>query len=304
MQGDGEVYVGLDVSKLKVSVALAEAGRDGEVRFLGEVENTPEADRAAGGEARETAPAARLLLRGRPDRLRPPPAGHRPRPRLRRGRPLADPEAAGRAGQDQPARRPHAGAPAPRRRAHPGLDPRSRPRGGAGAGARPRGRDGGAAPRPPAPAVVPAPPRPGLRRPRALDQGARAMAGRAGLRPPRPAAGPGGVPAGGRGRRDPARAPDPAGRGGGGRVVHGAGGRGLPGAARRRLPDRGHLRGRDRRRAAVRQPAPADGLPRPGALGELDRRAGPARRDHQGRQRPGAAGAGRGRLDATASRRA
>src|SRR4051794_3469066 len=42
MQGDGEVYVGLDVSKLKVSVALAEAGRDGEVRFLGEVENTPE----------------------------------------------------------------------------------------------------------------------------------------------------------------------------------------------------------------------------------------------------------------------
>jgi transposase len=43
MQGDGEVYVGLDVSKLKVSVALAEAGRDGEVRFLGEVENTPEA---------------------------------------------------------------------------------------------------------------------------------------------------------------------------------------------------------------------------------------------------------------------
>src|SRR3954453_20893612 len=41
MQGDDEVYVGLDVSKLKVSVALAEAGRDGEVRFLGEVENNP-----------------------------------------------------------------------------------------------------------------------------------------------------------------------------------------------------------------------------------------------------------------------
>ena len=41
MQGDDEVYVGLDVPELKVSVALAEAGRDGEVRFLGEVENTP-----------------------------------------------------------------------------------------------------------------------------------------------------------------------------------------------------------------------------------------------------------------------
>src|SRR3954453_3502974 len=43
LPGDGGVYVGLDVSKLKVSVALAEAGRDGEVRFLGDVENTPEA---------------------------------------------------------------------------------------------------------------------------------------------------------------------------------------------------------------------------------------------------------------------
>lgn len=43
MQQDSEVYVGLDTSKLKISVALAEAGRDGEVRFLGDVDNTPEA---------------------------------------------------------------------------------------------------------------------------------------------------------------------------------------------------------------------------------------------------------------------
>ena len=35
MQEDNEVYVGLDTSKLKISVALAAAGRDGEVRFLG-----------------------------------------------------------------------------------------------------------------------------------------------------------------------------------------------------------------------------------------------------------------------------
>src|SRR5687768_15499258 len=41
---------------------------------------------------------------------------------------------------------------------------------------------------------------------------------------------------------------------------------------RRRLPDRGHLRGRDRRRAPLRQPAAADGLSRPGALRKLDRR--------------------------------
>ena len=39
------VFVGLDTSKLKISVALAEEGRQGEVRFLGEIDNTPEAVR-------------------------------------------------------------------------------------------------------------------------------------------------------------------------------------------------------------------------------------------------------------------
>ena len=43
MQQDSEVYVGLDTSKLKISVALAEAGRDGEVRFLGDIDSAPAA---------------------------------------------------------------------------------------------------------------------------------------------------------------------------------------------------------------------------------------------------------------------
>jgi transposase len=43
MQQDSEVYVGLDTSKLKISVAVAAAGRDGEVRFLGDIDSTPEA---------------------------------------------------------------------------------------------------------------------------------------------------------------------------------------------------------------------------------------------------------------------
>ena len=43
MREDSEVYVGLDTSKLRISVALAEAGRDGEVRFLGEIDSTPAA---------------------------------------------------------------------------------------------------------------------------------------------------------------------------------------------------------------------------------------------------------------------
>lgn len=40
-----EVFVGMDVAKLKNAVAIAEAGRSGEVLYLGEIENTPEATR-------------------------------------------------------------------------------------------------------------------------------------------------------------------------------------------------------------------------------------------------------------------
>jgi hypothetical protein len=36
-------FVAFDTSKLRNAVAIAEAGRDGEVRFLGEIENTPAA---------------------------------------------------------------------------------------------------------------------------------------------------------------------------------------------------------------------------------------------------------------------
>src|SRR3954467_11420110 len=43
MRDDSEVYVGLDTSKLKISVALAAAGRDGEVRFFGDIDSTSEA---------------------------------------------------------------------------------------------------------------------------------------------------------------------------------------------------------------------------------------------------------------------
>jgi hypothetical protein len=33
-----EVFIGLDVAKLKNAVAIAEAGRSGEVRYLGEID--------------------------------------------------------------------------------------------------------------------------------------------------------------------------------------------------------------------------------------------------------------------------
>ena len=45
MQQDSAVFVGLDTSKKTISVAVAEEGRQGEVRFLGDIENTPEAVR-------------------------------------------------------------------------------------------------------------------------------------------------------------------------------------------------------------------------------------------------------------------
>src|SRR5688572_22926467 len=45
MQQNSAVFVGLDTSKRTISVALAEEGRQGEVRFLGDIDSTPEAVR-------------------------------------------------------------------------------------------------------------------------------------------------------------------------------------------------------------------------------------------------------------------
>lgn len=43
MRQDSKIYVGLDTSKLKISVAVAEAGREGEVRFIGDIDSAPDA---------------------------------------------------------------------------------------------------------------------------------------------------------------------------------------------------------------------------------------------------------------------
>ena len=67
-------------------------------------------------------------------------------------------------------------------------------------------------------------------------------------------------------------------------------------AARRRSDRRRDLRRGDRRPAPVRQPASADGLSGAGAWRTLDRRHGAARRDHQSRQWSGPLPAGGERL--------
>lgn len=41
--GEVTTFIGLDVHKATVSVGVAEAGRAGEVRFLGEIPNRPAA---------------------------------------------------------------------------------------------------------------------------------------------------------------------------------------------------------------------------------------------------------------------
>ena len=45
MAHHSEAFVGIDTSKLRNAVAIAEAGRSGEIRFLGEFDNTTEARR-------------------------------------------------------------------------------------------------------------------------------------------------------------------------------------------------------------------------------------------------------------------
>lgn len=37
MEKDSELFVGLDTSKLKISVAVADGERNGEVRFFGDI---------------------------------------------------------------------------------------------------------------------------------------------------------------------------------------------------------------------------------------------------------------------------
>ncbi len=43
MKANVQIYVGIDTAKLKNAVAVAEGGRDGEVRYLGEFDNRPDA---------------------------------------------------------------------------------------------------------------------------------------------------------------------------------------------------------------------------------------------------------------------
>lgn len=90
MEQSIEVFVGIDVLKTRNSIAIADDGSDGEVRFLGEVDASPEAMRRVIQWIAAPACASALLLRS-----------HRPAPARRsdaRGDQNAAPAASALAG--------------------------------------------------------------------------------------------------------------------------------------------------------------------------------------------------------------
>lgn len=96
-----EVFVAFDTAKLKHAVALAEGGRDGEVRFLGEVENRPAAIEKVIKKLAWRYRKLHVCFEAGPTGALPADAGAWPR--LPGGGASADPKAIGGAREDEPA---------------------------------------------------------------------------------------------------------------------------------------------------------------------------------------------------------
>ena len=94
-----EAFIGIDTSKSRNAVAIAEGGRGGEARYLGEFPATE-----ARGQACNEIPSSDVLLRGRADGIQATQTNREPRPRLHGGGSLTYPEEARRPRKDEPAR--------------------------------------------------------------------------------------------------------------------------------------------------------------------------------------------------------
>jgi len=66
VQEHSVAYVGMDTSKLRNAVAIAQAGRDGEIRYLGEIDNTPAATARLVGKLAKQYPVLRFAYEAGP----------------------------------------------------------------------------------------------------------------------------------------------------------------------------------------------------------------------------------------------
>ena len=76
MKKHGDVFIGIDTAKARNAVAIAEGGRKGEIRYLGEFDNTPDAVAKLMRKLADAMRQLHYLLRGGPDRLRTVSADH------------------------------------------------------------------------------------------------------------------------------------------------------------------------------------------------------------------------------------
>ena len=92
------VYVGLDVHKDTIAVALAQAGKRGELREYGKIANTPTALRTLAAKLASHGWRLRFCYEAGPLRSRHSAPAERSRARMRRSRPVVDSAQARRLG--------------------------------------------------------------------------------------------------------------------------------------------------------------------------------------------------------------
>ena len=103
MKKYSEAFVGFDTAKKKHAVAIADVGRDGEIRYLGEIDSSPAAIERVIGKLAERYATLHVCYEAGPTGYGLYRQVQGSGSRLHGGRALADPTEARRADQDQPA---------------------------------------------------------------------------------------------------------------------------------------------------------------------------------------------------------
>ena len=94
-------FVGLDIHKERISIAVAESGRSCAVEYLGEISNDPVAIGRLCDRLERPSRDSCVLLRGWPVRLWCSPSTHQPRPSLRCSGAVIDSDQTRRSSEDQ-----------------------------------------------------------------------------------------------------------------------------------------------------------------------------------------------------------